>query len=107
MEEERDLKQGNKIKRNNPLLYYNMDPLTITGLAVGSALGALVIGGIGTAVFNNKIISRKRRTRVSDFSSRSQGITTRRLSTSIPRGKRSHRVSSIAEGKGRSRKNKQ
>jgi hypothetical protein len=81
-----------------------MDPLTITGLAVGTALGALVIGGIGTAVIHDKI-SRKTRTRVPNNSNST--ISTRRLSTSISRGKNySRRLSSIAEGKGRSRKSK-
>ncbi len=82
-----------------------MDPLTITGVVVGTAVGALVIGGIGSAVIRNKI-SRKRRVRFSNYTSNNNSITTRRLSTSIPRGKRSSRLSPIDEGKGRSRKNK-
>jgi len=60
-----------------------MDPLTITGIAVASAVGVLTISGIGTALVRNKI-SRKRRVQ---FSTGSQGITTRRVSTSIPRAK--------------------
>ena len=60
-----------------------MDPLTITGVAVATGIGALVIGGIGSALIRNKI-SRKKRVY---FSTGSQGITTRRVSTSIPRAK--------------------
>jgi hypothetical protein len=81
-----------------------MDPLTITGVVVGTAVGALVIGGIGSAVIRNKPM--KRKVRFSNYTSNNNSITTRRVSTSIPRGKRSRRLSSIAEGKGRSRKSK-
>ena len=63
-----------------------MDPLTITGIAVGSAVGVLIVSGIGSALIRNK--TKKRRVH---FSTRSQGITTRRVSTSIPRGKSSSR----------------
>jgi len=64
-----------------------MDPLTITSIAVATGIGALVIGGIGTALVRNKI-SRKRSV---DCSTRSNGITTRHVSTSMPRGKSSFR----------------
>jgi hypothetical protein len=64
-----------------------MDPLTITSIALATGIGALVIGGIGTALVRNKI-SRKRSVH---FSPRSQCITTRRVSTSISQGKPSKR----------------
>lgn len=82
-----------------------MGPLTITGVVVGTAVGALVIGGIGRAVIRNKTMKRRRRD--SNYTSNNNSITTRPVSTSIPRGKKYlRRLSSIAEGKGRSRKNK-